>query len=431
MRYVIIGGGAAGVAAAQGLRRLDGDGEITIVSAEEKPGYYRPLIPHLITDKFSDERLLRPPGLFSELKATALSPAKAESIDIKSKVVTLSGGDRLPYDKLLLATGSQAIVPGIKGLAARDLFTLRTWADGVRLAAAARSGQHAVVIGGGRVGIKIALALRSAGMEVTVVEMLPHILPGQFDAVAASMVLPALTAREIAVLTGRQVKEVIRRGEPGGGAGRTGGGSPAQGGAVVLDDGRELPCDLLAAAVGVRPDLELARAAGARIDRGIVVNQSLKTSLPDVFAAGDVLQLADVATGNYFVSGTWTNAVDTGRCAASNMAGVPKNYAGSFAVYNAVEIAGIPTVAVGVIDPKGPEYEVHAHRSDGIYRKFVFQGNRLAGMLLVGDIDRAGLFKTLIRERTDITRTKADIIGKTLSYAAFLRSPAPPQSARV
>ena len=409
MRYVIIGGGAAGVAAAQALRRLDINPQITIISGEDRVGYYRPLIPHLISDKFPEDRFNRAAGLLADLNAEIVNPAKAQSVDTRKKIVKLPQKD-IPYDRLLLATGSQAIVPTIKGLKAEEVFTLRSYSDGIKLAQAAKAGMQAVIIGGGRVGIKAALALCEAGLKVTVVEMLGHILPQQFDAAAAAIVTPALEAKGIQLQTGWQVKEVTHRGKKKN---------------VILDNGQEFPCDLIVAAVGVKPNLELAQLMGVGTDRGIIVNSNLQTSIPDVFAAGDTVQLIDVATGQSFVSGTWTNAVDMGNCAASNMAGVPQKYAGSMSIYNAVEIAGIPTISVGAIHGQSPQYEVHGQRWDNIYHKFVFQGNRLVGMLLITDIEKAGIYKTLIREGADVSQIKGKIISKTLNYATFLKQLTP------
>jgi len=409
MRYVIIGGGAAGVAATQALRRLDTNCQITIISGEDRVGYYRPLIPHLISDKFPEDRFNRAAGLLADLNAEIVNPAKAQSVDTRKKIVKLPQKD-IPYDRLLLATGSQAIVPTIKGLKAEEVFTLRSYSDGIKLAQAAKAGMQAVIIGGGRVGIKAALALCEAGLKVTVVEMLGHILPQQFDAAAAAIVTPALEAKGIQLQTGWQVKEVTHRGKKKN---------------VILDNGQEFPCDLIVAAVGVKPNLELAQLMGVGTDRGIIVNSNLQTSIPDVFAAGDTVQLIDVATGQSFVSGTWTNAVDMGNCAASNMAGVPQKYAGSMSIYNAVEIAGIPTISVGAIHGQSPQYEVHGQRWDNIYHKFVFQGNRLVGMLLITDIEKAGIYKTLIREGADVSQIKGKIISKTLNYATFLKQLTP------
>jgi NAD(P)H-nitrite reductase large subunit len=410
MRYVIIGGGAAGAAAAQTLRCLDKEGQVTLIAEEERPGYYRPLIPHLIHDRLPEERFLRAPSLFSDLGVEVESPAKAESVDRERKVVNTSQRP-IPYDRLLLAMGSQAIMPAIKGLSPEEALTLRSYDDGLKMAQAARPGMKAVVIGGGRVGIKAALALQEAGLEVTIVEMQSHILPQQFDETAASIIASAVEARGIRLQMGRQVSEVRH--------------NPVHSKVVVLDDDQELPFDLLAVAVGVRPNVGLAQEMGVRVDKGVVVDSNLQTSVADVFAAGDLVQLVDLATGEEFVSGTWTNAVDMGNCAASNMAGLLRKYPGSFSVYNAVEVAGIPTVAIGAVHGQEPQFEVHSQRGQGTYHKFVFRGNRLVGMLLIGDIDTAGVYRTIIREGSDVSRIKEKIISRTLSYATFLKQLTP------
>ncbi|MFQ5826401.1 MAG: NAD(P)/FAD-dependent oxidoreductase, partial [Dehalococcoidia bacterium] len=266
---------------------MDQASHITLISEEDKPGYYRPLITHLIHDHFPEERFLRDPSLFADLKVEVLSPAKAESVDLERKKVRTSRDHVVPYDKLLLATGSIPLLPQIKGANNEDFHTLRFYQDGVKIAGEAQSGKKALIVGGGRIGILTALALREANLEVTVVEMLGHVLPQQLDAAAAAIVSPAIEAKGIRLLMGHQVKEIEHK--------------PSKDTVAILDDGRELPFDLLVAAVGVRPNLELAQQMGIKVASGVVVDEFMQTSLPDVFAAGDIVQLVDRATGQEFV----------------------------------------------------------------------------------------------------------------------------------
>ena len=172
---------------------------------------------------------------------------------------------------------------------------------------------------------------------------------------------------------------------------------------ALLANGRVLEAELMVAAVGVRPKVELARQAGLAVNEGIIVDSHLSTSASGVYAAGDVVETTDIVTGHPMVSGLWTNAVEMGRLAGSNMAGAGLEYPGAIAVLNSLEVAGIPTVAVGLTQPPpDPDYQVYQSRRSSDYRKLVCRDKVIVGALLVGDLEGAGVYTGLIRTRATL-----------------------------
>jgi NAD(P)H-nitrite reductase large subunit len=278
-------------------------------------------------------------------------------------------------------------MPDIPGLPGPGAFVMRTLADARAVAQAAARAQTALVIGAGRVGLKTALALRQRGLAVSIVEQDPGLLPGQFDQEAGGILVTALTARGIGLFFGQTVAEIKRNGDRISGA--------------ILKDGRTLAAQLVVAAVGVRPNVELARQAGLKVRRGIVVDQELRTSSPEIYAAGDVAETTDLITGEALVSGLWTNAVEMGRLAGINMAGANLKYPGAWGVLNSLEVAGIPTVAIGVTNPPpGGDYHIQQSRRGNNYRKLIGREEVLVGALLVGDLEGAGVYAGLIRSQS-------------------------------
>jgi nitrite reductase (NADH) large subunit len=361
---------------------------VLIWSDEPQPAYYRPLITNLI-DEVSPTDLFFPAGAASSPEAGVQVGQRVVALEADAKQITLQDGKTCSFDRLLLATGASALVPDLPGWPGPGTFGLRTLADAQALARAAREGKNAVVIGAGRVGLKAGLALRQSGLEVTLVEQGPHVAPMQFDEVAGEILGRALEAAGIRLCLGQSVAAVERDGHRAQGA--------------VLEDGRLLEAEVIVAALGVRPNVELAQKAGLAINRGILVDRWLRTSAPEIYAAGDVAETTDLVTGQSLVSGLWTTAVEMGRVAGGNMAGADMEYPGAWAVLNALEVAGVPTVAMGLTNPaNGGVYEVCQIHQGNTYRKLVFKEEMLVGALLVGDIDGAGVYAGLIKRKATV-----------------------------
>jgi NAD(P)H-nitrite reductase large subunit len=390
MRHVIIGNGAAGNAAAAAIRHRDPGPEVLILSDEPQPAYYRPLITNLLAAGPAPE-ISFSASQGAPLPGERRLGARVTALDTASQTITLKNGETCGYDRLLLATGASAIVPDIPGWTGSGAYVMRTLADAESVARAARAARTALVIGAGRVGLKAAMALQQRGLEVTIVEQSPHLAPMQFDQEASDILAKALSDLGMHLIFNQTVTAIRRAGERLTGA--------------VLADGRVLKTGLMVAAVGVRPNVELARQAGLAVNEGIVVDSRLCTSASEVYAAGDVVETTDIVTGQRMVSGLWTNAVEMGRLAGSNMAGAALEYPGAIAVLNSLEVANIPTVAVGLTQPPpDPGYQVYQSRRGSTYRKLVCRDNVLVGALLVGDLAGAGVYTGLIRTKAHLDK---------------------------
>lgn len=412
MRYVIVGGSAAGISAAKTIRENDHSADITVISGEKSGPYYRPLLPLLIAGQKSESDILFPEDPLRG-KNIASVLGTAIGVDVKKKEVLLASGERLPFESLLLATGGAPLKPSIDGLDGSGVYPLRTVAQAMQIRDAAANAGSVVVIGGGLVGIKAALALRERGTssgkaprEVTVVEMLPEILNNRLDRRGAEIVRAAVSQKGITVLTGENVTGIVRR------------QSAVSG--VKIGSGKTLKADMVAVAAGVRPDIAYLKRSGVQTNIGVLVNESLGTNIPGIYAAGDVVEGRDMLTGAKTVSGLWTNAVEMGRAAGMNMAGRNVKYPGFLSVMNAAEIAGVPFISVGTIEPEGRRYETISHEDDNGYWKLVLDGDFLAGAVFIGDLRHAGVYTNLIKSRVPVARVKDKVVKRAVGYTDFL-----------
>ncbi len=393
-KYVIIGNSAGGIGAAESIREVDREGEITIVSDEPHHVYSRPLIAKYVAGETTLAAMrFRPASFYADKAIRLLAGTAATAIDLAGKTITLADGRQLPWDRLLLATGGTPFLPPIEGLPREGVYTFTTLGDAQRLAERVDRARRAVVIGGGLIGISVAEALRKRQLAVTVVELKDRLLNLLLDEEASGIAEAAVRRAGVEVLTGCTVASVI--------------GRPQEGGAVVsvfLDNGREVPCDLLVVAIGVVPRVELARQAGLTVNRGIVVDAHMATSATDVYACGDAVEAYDFALGSVRPTPVWPNAYIGGRVAGRNMAGLATLYQGGTAC-NALNYFGLSLVSAGLVHvPAADGYAVHTRQEPerGLYRKIILRENKLVGLIYVGKIDRSGIAFGLLREGADV-----------------------------
>ncbi|MCL6430531.1 MAG: FAD-dependent oxidoreductase [Anaerolineae bacterium] len=407
-RYLIIGNSSGGIGAAEAIREIDRRGPLTIVSEEPYPAYSRPLIARYLAGETSVERMAyRRPEFYRQNDIDLVLGQRLVRLDLASRHAELDDGRLLPYDQLLLAVGGTPIVPPIEGLREHEFFTFATLDDARRLAARVHSGQRAIVVGGGLVGLSVTEALVRLGVHVTIVELAPQILGRALDTAAASLVLRAVEEGGVRVLTGRTVARVL-------------GSAPTAGvvSRVELDDGSTLPCDLLIIAIGVRPRTEVVDGTGIAVQRGIIVDRHMATSCREVYACGDVAEAYDFIAGGNRLTPIWPNAYLGGRIAGRNMAGVDTVYSGGTAM-NSLHAFGLSIMSAGIVDPPPgePAYEVllRDERARGTYRKITLLGGRVVGMIFAGEVDRAGIVFGLMRNGTPVhafaDRLLADDLG--------------------
>ncbi|SKA78637.1 Pyridine nucleotide-disulphide oxidoreductase [Paucidesulfovibrio gracilis DSM 16080] len=394
MKYVLIGNGVATIGAIEGIRKHDRESEIVAVGSEQSAPYGRPLISYLLAGKINREQLaLRPEEFYRKNKVQLRLGTTVTGIDAKKKRISTDAGENIEYDRLLVATGGKPFTPPIPGGDGPDVYNFTNLDHAQTLIGMAKDVQKAVVVGGGLIGLKAAESLFDRGVEVSILELSPRILSLAFDANAARLAARRLDEVGLSVHCGVTAKQIDRDA-----SGRVCG--------VRCTDGTYIPTEIVVIAIGVVPNTELAEAAGLNVDRGIVVDDLMRTSDADVFSAGDVAQARDLLHDENRVVPIWTNAYNQGYCAGKNMAEKETPYIGGLAM-NSISFYGLPTISVGTVNPPDDDtgYEVEAMLDERkqAYRKLVFHENRLVGYVLVGDIDQAGLYTSFIKFQINIT----------------------------
>jgi NAD(P)H-nitrite reductase large subunit len=401
MNYVIIGNSVAAVGAIRGIRKIDRQGNITVISRENHIAYGRPLISYLLGGQVSEKRMsYLPEGFYADNRINLLLSSEVVAVNTEKKQVRLAGGDNIPFDRLLIATGGDPFVPPIAGLAGKEkVFTFTTWDDAGKLKGIAHDINRVVVIGGGLIGLKAAEGLHQLGKHITIVELADRILSNAFDRPAGRIVAKKMKANGIDVITEDTVVSVE--------------GDDADISGVTLKSGDFIPCDTLIVAIGVRPAALFLKGSKVVVNRGIVVDDRMETSVAGVFAAGDVAEARDFFTGQKNPMPIWPDAYIQGDIAGTVMAGEEKKYGGGLSM-NSLELFKVPTISMGITNPlDAKEFEIltYQDQENYQYRKIVIKGNCLAGAVLVGNVERAGIFAGLIRERIDITQFRDSLLA--------------------
>lgn len=410
-RYLIVGGSAAGISAAQAIREKDPAGTITVLSEEMDLPYFRPLIPFLVSGKKRQEEMaLIGAGPYNRLNIDVQTGARVSSVDSDASCIVLDNGTHHAYEKILFATGSRPYVPPeIVGTDNEGVFALRTLMDARRMAERVTSTHHAVMLGGGLLNLKAAFALLERGVKVTLVVNSPEVLSQLMEPGDAVLIRKALEDAGLSILTGTSATQI------------TANASGVAG--VILNNGRELACQMICIGKGVRPNVEFLKGSGIKIKEGLVADRYTRASLKGTYAAGDVAVTHEPVTGAPIMTALWTNAVEMGRCAGLNMAGIDTVYSGTFGILNATQVADLPFVSMGMVHANDGTCEIHQKTTSDTHRKLVFDplSNRLVGAVFVGDIKNAGLCRYVIRENIDVTPFKREIIDKSLHYGHFIR----------
>jgi NAD(P)H-nitrite reductase large subunit len=420
LRVLIAGNSAAGVSCAQTIRRLKPDAAVTIVGEEDAPFYSRCLLSYHLAGELERKRLfLHRRDWYTSNRIELLTGERVSQVKPLARYAVCGNGKRLHYDFLVVATGSSPAALPIPGICSRGVFPLRNLehADAILRFIRVRRPREAVVLGGGFIGLKVAYALRVRGLKVTVVEKLPQLMPKMLDKKGSEILSSFLVRQRINVKTGTSISEIRARAKDIS--------------SVRLQDGKELRCDLLILAVGVKPNTKLLpRAAGDSQKEGIVTDQFMRTKFERIFACGDVAITTDLVTGERTINALWFNAIQQGRVAGQNIAGTERKYPGSFAA-NAVEFFGYPLVALGAVNLNGASEVISCHiPRKRVYKRLLFYENRLVGAILIGDVEAAGVFNALIRRKEEIPDSHKELLtnpwrfseklGKSLAQGVFL-----------
>ena len=406
MRYVIIGNSAAAVGAIEAIRQHDQENPITVVADEPHHVYSRPLISYLLGGMVNKAQMhYRPTDFYDRYAIDTMLGAQVVRITPHEGIISLAGGGTLSYDRLLISTGGVPFVPPVPGADLEGVFTFTRWSDAQRIERFIEDNrvESALVVGGGLIGLKTTEALMARSIPVTIVELADSILSVSFDRTASRLAESILRRAGTEIKTGTTVEQIV--------------GKNGRVDHVILRDRERVDCDLVVFAIGVRPNTDMIpQDAGIGVNRGILVNSHMRTSAPHVYAAGDCVETHDMLLQVSRPIAIWPSAYRQGFVAGCNMAGVEKEHSGGFPM-NSVEICGVPTISVGITElPEEKDtnrYEVieKYDRDIPVYQKLVLRNNRLVGAISVGNIDRAGIYTGLIRDRVNVSLFKDHLLS--------------------
>lgn len=399
MKYVIIGNSAAAIACAEGIRSVDAAGEIVMIASEKHHCYGRPLISYVLLGRISRANVdYRPRGFYNDNNIKTMFGRTVTSIDAVKKFVSLENGERVDYDRLLVATGSRPFVPPTDGLdEVKDKFTFMTLDDMDALEAKLTSQSRVLVVGAGLIGLKCVEGILDRVKSVTVVDMADRILPSILDGGSSAIVRASLEKRGVKFILNDCVEKF------------------GDGVALLKNCGQKLAFDILVTAVGVRPNVGLVKDAGGEVGRGILIDERMRTSLADVYAAGDCTEGYDMSVGSRRVLALLPNAYMQGLCAGLNMAG------GSSVYDNAIPMNAVGFFDCHVVTAGNYEGEL-IERADGekLKRLYIKDG-KLAGFILINDIARAGIYTSLIRGGVPLSSVNMELLVQAPQLLAFSR----------
>jgi nitrite reductase (NADH) large subunit len=398
-KLLVVGNGMASLKFLEELTAVaPGRFQVTVIGAEAEPAYNRVLLSSLLSGEIAAADVaMKSRDWYVDNDITLLTGRKVAGLLGCDQVAELEDRSRVPFDVCVLATGSHPIVLPLPGNDLQGVITFRTLSDVAWLTDHAQSKAPAVVIGGGLLGIEAAVGLARAGVPTTLVHVMDKLMERQLDAQGAALLRMALEERHINVELEASTKQIV-------------GTTHVEG--VELADGRVIPCGLVVMAVGVRANAELAKAAGLKVGRGIVVSNQMQTSDPNIFAIGECAEHEGTCYGLV------EPAYDQAKILARALAGSPSTYTGSVLATN-LKVSGVPVFSAGTFNDDDAEIIVLRDRQQGSYRKFLIRNETLIGVVLVGDTTDALWYRSLISARTPIADLRSALaFGRGFAEAA-------------
>ncbi len=409
-KYLIVGNSVGAVGAVEAIRQIDRSGSLVMLSDEPYFTYSRPMIAEYLAGECSLERMYyRPPDFYETNRVQAVLGQKGVGVDFQAKLVELDDGGKIAWRKLLLATGGTPIVPDIDGVDRENVFTFTTIADAESMRRSVPAGATVIVIGGGLIGISVTQALVRYGAKVIVVELMDRLLSTMLDPEGSRLAEEQLRAADVQLVTGQTVTRIIGRARDESRVGR-----------VILQDGRSISCDAVVVAIGVVPRTELVKGSPVAVNRGVIVDRRMQTSVRDVYACGDVAEAFDFVQKADRVIPVWPNAYLGGRVAGLNMAGARARYAGGTAM-NSLNCFGLSIASAGLVDPGDTDgYEIlSTPATANSYRKIVLKRGRVVGMIFLGDIERSGVVFGLMKDGVRVSGFKEALLRRDFGLSAL------------
>jgi len=409
-RQVIIGNSAAGLSAIKAIREIDNVCPITLISSENCNAYSPVSLTHYLKGEMPRESLFIVHKDFYQMNNVEMEfGSRAIWIDHLEQTVHLENGRKVKYDNLLIATGASPI----KLLGTEDgvdnVFSLRTIEDAEKIAKCIRTAKEVIIIGAGLIGLQVSDGLFKEGIRFTILEWAEQVLPDVTDINSAAIVQREIESHGISIFLGRRVKGIGRKGR------KT---------FVTTDSGEELIADMVVVGIGVRPNIQLINTREIKVNRGILVDEMMRTNVDNIFAAGDVSEGENLVTGRNEVLLNWSNACKQGRMAGLNMAGGEQRYEGGLAE-NITTIFGLTLATIGlprVSKANGVEELQSYSPKEKSYRKILLAGNKVVGAVLLGRTSDVGILENFIKVKKDISPWKGTIARTPLDLREILLS---------
>lgn len=403
-RYVIIGNGVAAAGCIEGIRATDTEGEITVVSAEKHEVYCRPLISYYLEKKTDLSKMAyRAPDFYEKNGAKVLYGVSATEIHPETATVLLSDGTSLPYDSICVAAGSSPFVPPMEGLdAVEKKYAFLTLDDALALEKELDKDARVLIVGAGLIGLKCAEGIFGRVKDITVCDLADRVLSSILDNECAALMQHCLEEQGIHFLLGDSVAKF-----------EADASASEKCYTAHMKNGKEVTFDVLVLAVGVRANIGLVKAIGGAVNRGIVVNEKLETSVPGIYAAGDCAEGYDLSIGANRVLAIFPNAYMQGHAAGVNMAGGEEIFDKGMPM-NSIGFFGLHAMTAGAYE--GDCYE---EKTDSSIKRLYVKDDRLKGFLLIGCKERAGIYTSLIREQTPLSELNFDLLKRAATTVAF------------
>lgn len=399
--YVIIGNGVAAAGCIEGIRSIDTDSHITVVSAENYPVYCRPLISYYLEDKTDLEKMkYRPDDFYDANGCTVVYGQKAEKIDPASHTVTLDNGTSLPYDSVCVASGSSPFVPPFSGLdSVENKFSFMTIDDTLALEKAITKDSRVLIIGAGLIGLKCAEGIAEKVKSITVCDLAERVLSSIMDNECAAIMQKHLEAHGIRFLLGDSAVNFDKN-------------------TAEMKSGTKVEFDVLVLAVGVRANTSLVKEIGGEVNRGVLVNNKMETSAVGIYSAGDCTEGYDLSFGGNRVLAILPNAYMQGHCAGVNMAGGNESFDNAIPM-NSIGFFGLHAMTAGSY--YGPESggELYEVKSENKIKRLFSKDGYLTGFMIIGETKAAGIYTSLIRDRIPLDTVDYELLKKDASLAPF------------
>jgi NAD(P)H-nitrite reductase large subunit len=405
MRYVIIGGSAAGISAVEAIRSVDRTSPIELFSREGTPFYSRVLLSYYIAGAITKEELhFRPLEFFSENRVTAHLGQRVERVLPESKSIRMEDGREYPYGRLLIATGSSPKILDIPGKEKKGVVVMRYIEHAQEIVNRLEEIRTACVLGGGLIGLRTGYALSVRGVKVKILVKSGHVLSQMLDRESAEMIQGTMREHGVDIRTGRDAVEIV-------------GKESVEG--IILDDGERINCQLVVIGKGVQPNVDFLTSTQIKVNEGIVADETMRTNLPEIYVAGDVAETYDLSTGRMGVNAIWPCAFEQGRVAGLNMAGREAKYGGSFRM-NSLDFYGLPVISMGITRIDGNGFQEFQRKTKSTYRKLVLKDGHIVGAILVGEVQKAGILTTLLKKRVSVSDHIPLLLSSKINFADLL-----------